>query len=84
MPAWAPGSSEVSLKAGAALNAARKDGCTPLYGATENGHPEMVEYPATAGAFVNAATMDDFTPLYIAAGNGHLEIVMTELQLAQL
>ena len=54
-----------------------------MYDAAENGHPEMVEYPATAGAAVNAATMDDFTPLYIAAGNGHLEIVGTYLQLAQ-
>ena len=55
------------LKAGADVNAAPRNGCTPLYKAAERGSEACVSLLLKAGADVNAAPRDGCTPLYKAA-----------------
>ncbi|MDO5465374.1 MAG: ankyrin repeat domain-containing protein, partial [Akkermansia sp.] len=60
------------IAAGADVNAANKNGETPLYLAAYNGRTECVKLLLAApGIDVNKADKDDWTPLYGAASNGH-------------
>jgi ankyrin repeat protein len=71
------------LAAGAAVNKADDDGCTPLHGAALIGHTKVVQALLEAGADLNAAQNNPFrlTPLCVAAGNGD-EAVVRQLLLA--
>ena len=59
------------------VNQAQKDGATPLYIASQNGHPEVASLLlAKEGVRVNQALeKDGLTPLFIASRNGHTEVV---------
>ncbi|KAF0717090.1 Aste57867_2499 [Aphanomyces stellatus] len=52
-----------------------KDGWTPLYIASWNGHMDVVKLLLTKGANVNHAEKDGWTPLYIASMYGRVAIV---------
>ena len=54
------------LEAGADPNLADKDGQTPLYGASQYGHAEVVKLLLDAGSDPNLANKDGQTPLSIA------------------
>ncbi|TRY62668.1 hypothetical protein TCAL_04635 [Tigriopus californicus] len=55
-------------------------GWTPLHGAAQGGHPEMVKLLLSNGAKVDALTDTDYTPLHLAASGGHEPIVDILLQ----
>ena len=62
------------------MNAKREDGSTPLHGAAEGGHGEIVELLITAGADLHATTVSmlgggGWIPLHSAARQGHRGIV---------
>ena len=68
-------------KKGVDVNERDKEGFTPLYEASKNGHPEIVKLLLEAGVDMNkACTTDDFTPLYIASKDGHSEVVKLLLE----
>ena len=65
---------------GVDVNAKREDGATPLHGAAEGGHGEIVELLIKAGADLHATTVSmlgggGWIPLHSAARQGHREIV---------
>ena len=53
----------------------RNDGCTPLYGASQEGHVDVVKLILDHGADINKAPNDGVNPLDIASQRGHEEIV---------
>ena len=58
------------------VNQANKDGWTPLYRASEEGHTEVVKALLVApGIDVNQANKDGWTPLYRASRQGRTEVV---------
>ncbi len=65
-----------TIQAGADVNVINKNGVTPLWTASRNGHTEIIKLLLTASADVNAADKTyGFTPLLIALLRGHTEIV---------
>ena len=67
---------QTELDKGVDVNAKREDGSTPLHGAAEGGHGEIVELLITAGADLHATTVPmlgggGWTPLHSAARQGH-------------
>ena len=62
------------IASGALVNQAKKDGSTPLYIASCNGHLEVAKHLIASGALVNNANNRRRTPLYIASRKGHLEV----------
>ena len=67
------------LKAGANVNAADKDGETPLHVAAAHADGPCVSLLAAAGAKLGAVAMDGSTPLSLAHQSGH-SAVLTALQ----
>ena len=66
---------QAELDKGADLNAKDESGYTPLYGAVEKGHKEVVELLIAAGADVNVKDGEwGETPLHLAADKGHKEV----------
>ena len=67
------------LTGGASIDQAKKDGATPLYMASQEGHLEVVRELLTAGAdHTLARNIDDqrmVTPLETAHRQGHRSIV---------
>jgi len=63
------------LGAGADINKARDNGCTPLYIASQQGKLEVVKVLIEAKAKVDQAMEDGATPLFIASEHGELEVV---------
>ena len=63
------------IKEGADINLPNKDGATPLYIASFNGHSEAIKALIAGRADVNKATNDGWTPLCIAAHKGHSEAI---------
>jgi ankyrin repeat protein len=60
----------------ASINAANKDGVTPLFMAAQNGHRDTVAALLDHGADAKQGTTSDgITPLFIAAQRGHREVV---------
>ena len=71
---------QTELDKGVDVNAKREDGSTPLHGAAEGGHGEIVELLITAGADLHATTVSmlgggGWIPLHSAARQGHRGIV---------
>ena len=71
---------QAELDKGVDVNAKREGGSTPLHGAAEGGHGEIVELLIVAGADLHARTVPmlgggGWTPLHSAARQGHREIV---------
>ena len=71
---------QAELDKGVDVNAKREGGSTPLHGAAEGGHEEIVELLIVAGADLHARTVPmlgggGWTPLHSAARQGHREIV---------
>jgi hypothetical protein len=71
---------QAELDKGVDVNAKREGGSTPLHGAAEGGHEEIVELLIVAGADLHARTVPmlgggGWTPLHSAAKHGHKEIV---------
>ena len=71
---------QTELDKGTDVNAKREDGSTPLHGAAEGGHGEIVELLITAGADLHATTVSmlgggGWIPLHSAARQGHRGIV---------
>ena len=71
---------QTELDKGVDVNAKREDGSTPLHGAAEGGHGEIVELLITAGADLHATTVPmlgggGWIPLHSAARQGHRGIV---------
>jgi HEAT repeat protein len=56
------------------VNAVDKDGCTPLYIASANGHKDIAELLVAKGADVMAVNNNGWSPLHIASANGHKDI----------
>jgi ankyrin repeat protein len=48
---------------------------TPLFGASECGHLEVVRELLAYGAAVGTSSIDGSTPLHLASAVGHLEVV---------
>lgn len=63
------------LKKGANVNAAGRNGVTPLILASYQGHAEVVRLLLAARAKVNAARNDGATALWVASQNGHADVV---------
>jgi ankyrin repeat protein len=63
------------------LNTADKDGDTPLYIASQNGHLEVQRDLLKHGADVKTADKDGDTPLYIAIQNGYFEVLRNLLKI---
>jgi len=63
------------IEFGANINAADKDGATPVFYAAGNGHTEVIKLLIECGVEVNTADTDDYTPLNIAAHIGYTEVV---------
>jgi ankyrin repeat protein len=57
------------------VNAASRDGYTPLWLATFKGHSKVVELLIGAGADANHAALDGTTPLWVAIAHGHDRVV---------
>ena len=55
------------MEAGADINEAEADGATPLYGAAEQGHVQVIRMLIEAGAHIDQPENDGATPLYEAA-----------------
>jgi ankyrin repeat protein len=55
-------------------------GETPLYVASRNGHPTVLELLIQAKAEVDTVMADGYTPLCIASYNGHTDIIKLLLQ----
>jgi ankyrin repeat protein len=71
---------EILLKQGAAVNAADKDGVTPLHKAAFSGHRRaVVEKLLAGGALVDAADKDANTPLHEAASGKDTAIIVEKL-----
>jgi ankyrin repeat protein len=68
------------LEKGADVNAATRDGWTPLYEASRNGHVDVAKLLLEKGADVNAATRDGWTPLNRASSNGHVDVAKLLLE----
>ena len=71
---------QTELDKGVDVNSKREDGSTPLHGAAEGGHEEIVELLITAGADLHATTVPmlgggGWIPLHSAARQGHRGIV---------
>ena len=71
---------QTELDKGTDVNAKREDGSTPLHGAAEGGHGEIVKMLIAAGADLHATTVPmlgggGWTPLHSAARQGHRGIV---------
>ena len=71
---------QAELDRGVDVNAKSEGGSTPLHGAAEGGHGEIVELLIAAGADLHARTVPmlgggGWTPLHSAARQGHREIV---------
>eukprot|EP00946_MAST-07B_sp_MAST-7B-sp1_P003724 g3724.t1 len=60
---------------GVDMNQVDKEGWTPLYRATHDGHTEIVKVLLANGADANQADSRGYSPLYRATENGHTEIV---------
>eukprot|EP00731_Ephydatia_muelleri_P035118 Em0098g4a len=56
-----------------------ENGWSPLNGASEKGHLDVVKTLLEAGANINQADKDNTTPLYVASQNGHHDVVQTLL-----
>ena len=57
------------------VEAEDKDGCTPLWSASERGHLDIVRELLARGANIEAATQGGWTSLLRASDHGHLDIV---------
>ncbi|KAJ5654803.1 hypothetical protein N7490_001806 [Penicillium lividum] len=59
------------------IHVTTKDGWTPLFAASTNGHLEVVKflYEHGADADIHVAAKDGWTALSVASSNGHLEVV---------
>ena len=71
---------QAELGKGVDVNAKRENGSTPLHGAAEGGHEEIVELLITEGADLHATTISmmgggGWIPLHSAARQGHRGIV---------
>ena len=71
---------QTELDKGVDVNAKREDGSTPLHGAAEGGHGEIVKLLIAAGADLHATTVSmlgggGWIPLHSAARQGHRGIV---------
>jgi len=73
-------SAEQLLKKGVPPGAAKADGNTPLHGAGQAGHKDIVTLLCEHHASVNAANNDGATPLFMAAQKGHGSVVGTLLE----
>ena len=62
------------------IDVRKHSGTTPLYLATQENFPRIVEQLVKRGADVNLAMNDGSTPLCAAADRGHVEIVRTLLR----
>jgi ankyrin repeat protein len=63
------------LAAGANVDEARFDGCTPLWIASQMGHDHIVKILLQKGAFVDAIRNDGSSPLFKASHKGHSAVV---------
>ncbi len=63
------------VEAGADLQAAHRDGFTPLHLAAQNGHLEAVTTLVSFGADVHASVSEGYVSLFLAAIEGHAEVV---------
>ncbi len=63
------------LVAKASVNAADKDGSTPLYEASGSGYTEVAKLLLAAQADVNAVGQNGVTPLFAASAMGAVETV---------
>ncbi|KAK1761310.1 ankyrin repeat-containing domain protein [Echria macrotheca] len=69
------------LEKGVNTEAADRDGRTPLWAATVNGHPTIVRRLLEKGANTEAVNnLNGHTPLWVAAWNGHDDIVRQLLE----
>lgn len=65
---------------GANVNAASRNGYTPLHRAAQNGHEKVVALLCRHGANPRAASNDQVTPLALAEKNGHGDTMRRLLQ----
>ncbi|MBX2874823.1 MAG: ankyrin repeat domain-containing protein [Saprospiraceae bacterium] len=68
------------LDKGAKVNAATKDGWTPLMEAADEGHMEIVKLLLDKGANINASTKSGYTPLMVAVDEGYGEVAKYLIQ----
>ena len=57
------------------MNKADKNGATPLYAASQEGHVEVVKILTERGADINKAMNDGYTPLQLAQRCDNTEII---------
>jgi len=68
------------IEKGVDINKANKDGFTPLYIASQEGHLDLVKLLIEKGAEINKIGKVGETPLYIASENGHLGVAKYLMQ----
>ena len=67
------------LEKGADIDHQNRGGATALYGASQNGHEEIVQALLARGAEIDHQAKNGETPLYLASQNGHEGVVQALL-----
>jgi uncharacterized protein len=60
---------------GADVNTPNKKGCTPVFGAAQEGHVEAIRVLCDLGADINTPGKDGVTPVLAAAALGYGKVV---------
>ena len=67
--------SQDSRVASALINQCNSDGWTPLHGASNEGHVDLIELFSEFGAILDARSKNFRTPLHVACIRGNLGVI---------